>query len=123
MTTPITDWIEMKEVLSNKYLSHSYKGDRLIAIERKKNLEAMRKRMNQFVEVFEQIEKILNELYIDSEDTPFSLVVDKTDLSLKKIEELQLEFRIFNKTRVITRNMCWTFWMQGFGYWFQENGD
>ena len=65
----------------------------LEAMEWKKNLEAMQKRRNQFVEVFEQIEKISNELYIDSEDTPFSLVVDETDLSLKKLKELQLELQ------------------------------
>ena len=75
----------MKEVLSNKYLSHSYQGDRLEAMERKKNLETMQKRKNQFVEIIEQIEKLSNELYIDSEDTPFSLVVNEIDLSLKKL--------------------------------------
>ena len=65
----------------------------LEAMEWKENLEAMQKRRNQVVEVLEQIEKISNELYIDFEDTPFSLVVDETDLSLKNLEELHSELR------------------------------
>ncbi|GFY86348.1 tetratricopeptide repeat (TPR)-like superfamily protein [Actinidia rufa] len=48
---------------------------------------------NQFVEVLEQIEKISNELYIDSKDTPSSIVVDEFDLSLRKFEELHSELR------------------------------
>ena len=51
----------------------------------------MQKIRNQFVKLLEQIENISNELYNDSEDTLFSLVVDETDLFLKKLEELQLE--------------------------------
>ena len=58
---PITDWIEMIEVLSNKYLPHSYQ-DRLVSMEQKKNLEAMQKSKNQIIEVLEQIENISNEL-------------------------------------------------------------
>ena len=57
-------------------------------MQQKKNLEVAQKKRNQFVEILEQMEKKLNELYIDSEDIPFSLVVDETDLSLKKLEEL-----------------------------------
>ncbi|GFZ04655.1 sequence-specific DNA binding transcription factor ATNDX [Actinidia rufa] len=87
---PITDWIEMIEVLSNKYLPHSYQGDRLEAMERKRKLE---ERRNQFIEVLEQIKIISNELYNDSDDTPSSIVVDEIDLSFRKLEELHSEFR------------------------------
>ena len=41
---PITDWIEMKKFLSNKYFPHSYKSDRLEAMERKKKLKVMQKK-------------------------------------------------------------------------------
>ena len=58
---PITDWTEMIEVLSNKYIPHSYQ-DRLASMEQKKNLEAMQKSKNQIIEVLEQIENISNEL-------------------------------------------------------------
>ena len=51
----------MIEVLSNKYLPHSYQ-DRLASMEQKKNLEAMQKSKNQIIEILEQIENISNEL-------------------------------------------------------------
>ncbi|GFZ15660.1 microtubule-associated protein 65-9 [Actinidia rufa] len=83
--TPISDWSEMIEVLSSKYIPYSY--------QQKKNLEAMQKRRNQFIEVLEQIRKFSNALYNDSDDTPSSLVVDEYDLSIRKLEELHSEFR------------------------------
>ncbi|GFS42503.1 transducin family protein [Actinidia rufa] len=82
---PTFDWSEMIEVLSSKYIPHSY--------QHKRNLEAMQKRRNQFVEVLAQIEKISNELYLDSEETPSSIAVDESDLSLRKLEELHSELR------------------------------
>ena len=87
---PITDWFEMIEILSNKYLPHSYQGVRLEAMERKRKLE---ERKNQFIGVLEQIKIISNELYNDSDDTPSSIVVDETDLSSRKLEELHSELR------------------------------
>ena len=87
----------MKEVLNNKYIHHSYQGDRLEGMEayyhcmnRKQKLE---EKKNQFDEVLEQIKNISNELYNDSEDTPSSIVVDETDLSIRKLEELHSELR------------------------------
>ncbi|GFZ15672.1 tobamovirus multiplication-like protein [Actinidia rufa] len=59
---PITDWIEMIEVLSNKYLPQSYQGDKLEVMEQKQKLEAMQKSKNQIIEVLKQIENISNEL-------------------------------------------------------------
>ncbi|GFS33860.1 microtubule-associated protein 65-9 [Actinidia rufa] len=59
-------------------------------IDWKRNLEAMQKRRNQFVEI---LEKISNELYIASEDIPSSIVVDESDLSTSKLEELHSELR------------------------------
>ncbi|GFS34610.1 microtubule-associated protein 65-9 [Actinidia rufa] len=53
----------------------------------------MQKKRNRFVEILEQIEKISNELYIDFEDTPSSIVVDESDLSLRKLEELHKGLR------------------------------
>ncbi|MFQ6631234.1 hypothetical protein Gotur_010000 [Gossypium turneri] len=55
-------------------------------------LEEMKKRKierrNQFVEVLEQIQKITNEIYGSTESFSSKTVVDETDLSLRKLEEL-----------------------------------
>ncbi|KAA8539835.1 hypothetical protein F0562_026527 [Nyssa sinensis] len=55
-------------------------------------LEEMRKRncdrRNQFIEILQQIQKISNEIYRSSEYTPSNTVVDETDLSLRKLEDL-----------------------------------
>ncbi|XP_022735076.1 65-kDa microtubule-associated protein 3-like [Durio zibethinus] len=55
-------------------------------------LEEMKKkkieRRNQFLEVLEQIEKITNEIYGSTESVSSKTVVDETDLSLRKLEEL-----------------------------------
>ncbi|GFZ15631.1 microtubule-associated protein 65-9 [Actinidia rufa] len=53
----------------------------------------MQERRNQFVEVLAQIEKISNKLYNDSDDTPSSLVVDESDLSIRKLGQLHSELR------------------------------
>ena len=50
----------------------------------------MQKRRNKFVEILKQIKKISNELYINYEDTPFSLIVDEIDLSLKKLKRVTI---------------------------------
>ena len=63
-------------------------------MEWKRKLEDKR---NQFIEVLEQIEKISNELYNDSDDTPSSIVVDETDLSSRKLEELYSELWFFQQ--------------------------
>ena len=59
---PIVDWTKMKEVLSDKYLHHSYQGNGLEGMEayyhcmdRKRKLK---ERKNQFIEVLEQIKNI-----------------------------------------------------------------
>ena len=80
----------MKEVLNNNIFIILIK-----VIDQKawKHAKAkLDKRMNQFVEFLEQIKNISNELYNDSEDTSSSIVVDETDLSIKKLEELHSEF-------------------------------
>ncbi|MBA0587324.1 65-kDa microtubule-associated protein 3 [Gossypium raimondii] len=55
-------------------------------------LEEMKKRKierrNQFVEVLEQIQKITNEIYGSTESFSSKTIVDETDLSLRKLEEL-----------------------------------
>ncbi|GFY99178.1 leucine-rich repeat transmembrane protein kinase [Actinidia rufa] len=53
----------------------------------------MQERRNQFVEVLVQIEKISNELYNDSDDTPSSLVVNESDLSIRNLGQLHSELR------------------------------
>ncbi|CAL5404904.1 unnamed protein product [Camellia sinensis] len=66
-------------------------------------LEEMQKRKcdrrNQFVEVLEQIHKISNEIHRSSEYTPSSTVVDETDLSLRKLEELHRDLQALQKER------------------------
>ncbi|KAH0715745.1 hypothetical protein KY284_008650 [Solanum tuberosum] len=63
-------------------------------------LEEMRKRKsdrkNQFIEVMKQITKIKNEIY---RFTSASLVVDESDLSLRKLEELHTELHTLQKEK------------------------
>ncbi|XP_059629457.1 65-kDa microtubule-associated protein 3-like [Cornus florida] len=66
-------------------------------------LEEMRKRKcerrNQFLEVLEQIQKISDELHRPSEYTPSNTIVDETDLSLRKLEELHRELQALHKEK------------------------
>ncbi|XP_060170141.1 65-kDa microtubule-associated protein 3-like [Lycium barbarum] len=63
-------------------------------------LEEMRKRRsdrkNQFIEVMKQIQKIKNEIY---RFTSTSLVVDESDLSLRKLEELHTELHALQQEK------------------------
>ncbi|XP_009758362.1 65-kDa microtubule-associated protein 3 [Nicotiana sylvestris] len=63
-------------------------------------LEEMRKRKsdrkNQFIEVTEQIQKIKNEIF---RFTSTSMVVDESDLSLRKLEELHSELHSLQKEK------------------------
>ncbi|XP_059455931.1 65-kDa microtubule-associated protein 3-like [Corylus avellana] len=56
-------------------------------------LEDMRKlkinRKNQFVEVLQQIQNISNEFRGDTEDNLYKVVLDETDLSMRRLEELR----------------------------------
>ncbi|XP_014505196.1 65-kDa microtubule-associated protein 3 [Vigna radiata var. radiata] len=64
-------------------------------------LEEMRKRKferrNQFIEVQEQLQSIANEIYSTGEYT--TAVVDETDLSLRKLEELHRELLALQKEK------------------------
>lgn len=66
-------------------------------------LEEMRKRKsdrrNQFLEVQEQILEISNEIYGVTEYIPSKTVVDESDLSLRKLEELQKKFHELQKEK------------------------
>ncbi|XP_018817914.1 65-kDa microtubule-associated protein 3-like [Juglans regia] len=66
-------------------------------------LEEMRKRKserrNQFLEVQEQIQKISNEIYGSTEYISSMLVVDESDLSLRKLEELHRELHELQKEK------------------------
>ncbi|KAK9293145.1 hypothetical protein L1049_021131 [Liquidambar formosana] len=66
-------------------------------------VEEMRKRKcdrkNQFVEVLEQIQKISIEIYRPSEYIPTTIVVDETDLSLRKLEELHRKLQTLQKEK------------------------
>ncbi|GFZ16420.1 microtubule-associated protein 65-9 [Actinidia rufa] len=53
----------------------------------------MQERRNQFIEVLEQIRKFSHELYNDSIYTPSSIVVDESDLSIRKLGQLHSELR------------------------------
>lgn len=68
-------------------------------------LEEMQKRKcdrrNQVIEVLEQIQQISSEMQCLSRYTLASTVVDKTDLSLRKLEELQRELQALQKEKVI----------------------
>lgn len=54
-------------------------------------------RKNQFIEVTEQIQKIKNEIF---RFTSTSMVVDESDLSLRKLEELHTELHALQKEKV-----------------------
>ncbi|KAK1438666.1 hypothetical protein QVD17_04475 [Tagetes erecta] len=64
-------------------------------------LEEMRKRnsekRNQFVEVLEQIQRIQMEIYTIS----FKTVLDETELSIRKLEELHVHLQALEKEKVI----------------------
>lgn len=66
-------------------------------------VEEMRKRKsdrkNQFVEVLEQIQKITNEIYRPSEYCRMKDVVDESDLSLRKLEELHRQLQSLQKEK------------------------
>ncbi|XWS50660.1 hypothetical protein CRYUN_Cryun12cG0105300 [Craigia yunnanensis] len=66
-------------------------------------LEEMRKRKierrNQFIEVLEQIQTITNEIYGSAESVSSKAVVDETDLSLRKLEELHRQLHELQKEK------------------------
>lgn len=66
-------------------------------------LDEMRKRKsdrkNQFIEVIEQIQKIRDEIFVPTGCTT-SVVVDESDLSLRKLEELHAELQALQKEKV-----------------------
>ncbi|GMJ13542.1 PLEIADE, MICROTUBULE-ASSOCIATED PROTEIN 65-3 [Hibiscus trionum] len=66
-------------------------------------LEEMKKRKierrNQFVEVLEEIQKITNEIYGSSISVSSKTVVDETDLSLRKLEELHRQLHELQKEK------------------------
>lgn len=57
-------------------------------------------RRNQFFEVVEDIEKMKSELYSSADYIPSKTVVDETDLSLRKLEELQKQLQALQKEKV-----------------------
>ena len=67
-------------------------------------VEAMRKRKierrNQFIEVLEQIQMITNEIYGSAELVSSKAVLDETDLSLRKLEELHRQLHELQKEKV-----------------------
>lgn len=67
-------------------------------------LEEMQKRKlerrNQFFDVVQQVQKIRSEIYASDKIHYTSPVVDETDLSLRKLEELQKELQALQKEKV-----------------------
>lgn len=65
-------------------------------------LEEMQKRKyerrKQFIDVQEQIQSISNEIYGPGENVSF--IVDETDLSLRKLEELHRQLHTLQKEKV-----------------------
>lgn len=65
-------------------------------------LEEMQKRKNerrnQFIEVQEQIQSISYEIYGSRENIPF--IVDESDLSLRRLEELHTQLHALQKEKV-----------------------
>lgn len=67
-------------------------------------LEDMRKRKierrNQFVEVTDQIKNISHEIRISTEDSLCMVVLNESDLSLKRLEELRTHLLALQKEKV-----------------------
>lgn len=57
-------------------------------------------RRNQFSDVVQQIQKIRSEIYASNKIHHTSPVVDETDLSLRKLEELQKELQALQREKV-----------------------
>lgn len=51
--------------------------------------ERKTERKNQFVEAVDQLEKISREICVPLEDSLYKMVVEETDLSLRRLEELR----------------------------------
>uniref|UniRef100_A0A1J3HR31 65-kDa microtubule-associated protein 3 n=1 Tax=Noccaea caerulescens TaxID=107243 RepID=A0A1J3HR31_NOCCA len=78
-------------------------------------LEEMQKRKterrNQFVPVLEEIVSIANDIRGQGEDVPSKPRIDETDLSMRKLEELQCQLRALQKEKsdrveTIRKHMC-----------------
>lgn len=69
-------------------------------------LEEMRKRKcdrrNQFLEALEQIHKISTEIYTPLENKLVKTVLDESDLSLKKLDELHRQLQALQKEKVFS---------------------
>ena len=67
-------------------------------------LEQMRQRKmdrkNHFIEVVEQIDNISKELSVSSEETLSMTIVDDSDLSLKRLEDLKTQLLALEKEKV-----------------------
>lgn len=67
-------------------------------------VEEMRKRrndrLNQFKEVLEQIQKISKEIFGPGDYKPSNFVVDETDLSMRKLDELHGHLLVLQKEKV-----------------------
>ncbi|XP_042480216.1 65-kDa microtubule-associated protein 3-like [Macadamia integrifolia] len=66
-------------------------------------LEEMRKRKcerrNKFIDILQQIQKISYEIGRSTEYSPSNIVVDETDLSLRKLEEFHRQLQSFHKEK------------------------
>ncbi|XP_043702226.1 65-kDa microtubule-associated protein 3-like [Telopea speciosissima] len=75
--------------------------EELMAILRE--LEEMRKRKcerrNQFIDILQQIQKISNEICGSTKYNPSNIMVDETDLSLRKLEELNRQLQALQKDK------------------------
>lgn len=67
-------------------------------------LDEMRKRKierrNRFVEVLDKIHDISKEIYRTKEDNSYMRVIDESDLSLKRLDELQSQLLALEKEKV-----------------------
>lgn len=57
-------------------------------------------RKNQFIEVTKQLQKIKDEIFKPTGCTSTAVVVDESDLSLRKLEELHAELQALQKEKV-----------------------
>lgn len=73
----------------------------------KPELDEMRKRKferrNRFIEVLDKIHAISKEIYRSEEDNPHMRVIDESDLSLRRLEELQRQLLALEKEKVLPR--------------------
>lgn len=98
------DWFETSRISSCQFDQTTVGGLKNELKAKVSQLEDIRKRKierkNQFVEVLGQLEKISKEICKSIDDSLYKMVVEGTDLSLKRLEELRAQLVEYQNEKV-----------------------